>query len=122
MGACRDWQFEIGSLRLVVYCRTTSASPAHALRIVLRRVVLLTVPRVGRSYRGYLGYKNRVVLLCSVLLTVPRVGRSYRYLGYKNRFVLLRIVLLLYPVSATLTGFIRATRTGVLRHYLVSVS
>jgi len=31
--------------RLVIYCRATSASTAHALRIVL-----LTVPRGGRSY------------------------------------------------------------------------
>jgi hypothetical protein len=31
--------------RLVMYCQTTSVSAAHALRIVL-----LTAPRVGRSY------------------------------------------------------------------------
>ena len=30
---------------LVIYCQTTSASTAHAFRIVLH-----TVPRVGRSY------------------------------------------------------------------------
>ena len=44
LDVCRRVQSLIPVERLVIYCQTTSVSAAHAVRIVL-----LTIPRVGRS-------------------------------------------------------------------------